>query len=130
MGLNRETIRRQKHSQWQVPEKKEIDFPTDFWSLSSELTAAPPQQPQLLPSAVTQASASTCSSHSRVARVSVGILTAVLPAAVSAVLPAFPSARALPWVSSSLLYLRTATLVPNLDKAVQQVQKLQEKTEA
>lgn len=60
----------------------------------------------------------------------VGILTAGLPAALPAVLPASPSASALPWVSSSLLCLGTATPVPNLDKAVHQVQRLQEETEA
>lgn len=49
MGINHETIKRQTHSQWQVPEKKEMDSAIDFRSLSSELTVVPPQQPQLLP---------------------------------------------------------------------------------
>lgn len=108
------------------PQKRKWDFPIDLSSLSSELTTAP--APPL--SAVTQTSASMCFSHSRVACMPVGIFTAVLPAAISAVPPAFPSVRALPWVSSSFLYLRTATLVPNLDKAVHHVQKLQEKIKA
>lgn len=30
MGLNHETIKRQKHTQWQASEKQEMDFPIDF----------------------------------------------------------------------------------------------------